>query len=538
MLYWGPWTLTLLVVIFVMLKICSALDISICITTLRGTVLFVNRAFCHNYVEVSCGDEFLAKIKCDYSGYVELKRGKSGVVRCIRCGLLYFVMVDRHPTLSYVNFDPNGNVLKSKWPFISVGDNLFSYISSQKKLRASMDANRGNVMDLEINATNCTIGFLPGCEYLTIVDLSPVLHPGMIRLQTLGGMTAQVAHDFNNLLMGIMGFCEILGTRGTRTKELRGIENNTKQAAELVERILGWVKPGTLQWRRLVPYKSLVQMRPFLRCITGSKARIKINGTTKAAIQAPGSYFEQIVTNLVANARDAIVKNGVIEIDVYRAKCPNLQWVRGTVPAGEYLMLRVQDNGSGIPQNQASVIFQNSYSTKTHGTGQGLSIVADLLSEIGGFIINVPSEEGAVFELGFPLCAGVAEVELKEEPVQQTTTMRAGKILVVEDDESIRSLVASALKQVGHRVLVADNLLGGVERLKKYKPEIVISDSDLPDGDGVGFVELEEIYGHKTLIASGYSRHKLGIKCAFLQKPFTLVQLREKVAGMLDEKKK
>lgn len=200
------------------------------------------------------------------------------------------------------------------------------------------------------------------------------------------------------------------------------------------------------------------------------------------------------------------------------------------------MILRIQDNGLGVPPDKAETIFRHSYSTKAHGTGQELSIVADLVSEIGGFIVNVPSNEGAVFEVGLPLCSSKVDVIAQpNSPSKLSINQYPSKILVIEDDESIRLLVASVLKQQGHNLFIAGSLMDGIKKLKKHKPEIVITDSDLPDDNGVGFVELESIYKHKTLVASGYSRDELcgGVECDFLPKPFTLVQLRDKVARML-----
>jgi two-component system cell cycle sensor histidine kinase/response regulator CckA len=455
------------------------------------------------------------------------------------------VHIERYPKFAYLNFDHQGYIIKSKWPFIPPGTNLFEHILAPEKLESCIDAGCGTVLEVELNSILCTAGFLPGEQYSSLIDLSPILPPGTLRLQTLGSMTAQVAHDFNNLLTGIMGFCEILESQNVRHRELRYIKTNAHQAADLVRRVLGWAKPGTREWKTILPYRALAQMRPFLRCIVGNKARIKLTGTTKGAIRIPSSYFEEILTNLAVNARDAInqsgTQNGIIEIELYQDKVDRTQWVRGTAPAGDYMILRVQDNGAGIPPGKTDSIFQRSYSTKRNGTGQGLSIIVDLVAEIKGFIrVGKVNKNGAVFEIGFPLYSATISCARAQPTTEQKPTI-TGKILVVEDDQSIREIVASALKHVGHTVFVAKTLADGMEQLRTRKPEIVITDSALPDGNGTSFVDVEHICGHTTLLASGYSQEELfqdeELPCEFMAKPFTLGQLRDRVAQMLIKKR-
>lgn len=208
----------------------------ICITTLYGRVLFVNRAFCQKYTEISIGDRLLDRVKCDKSGYIELKRGQSGIIKCRKYGLLYFVSIKLYPSLFYINIADSGKIIKSEWPFISADDNIFGYIASQEKLHAAIRANHGCSLELEVNAMDCTVGFLPVADHFTLINLSSILSSGVLRLQTLGGMTAQIAHDLNNLLTGIMGFCELLESGNASNKEFQGIKGNVIQAGDLVQR--------------------------------------------------------------------------------------------------------------------------------------------------------------------------------------------------------------------------------------------------------------------------------------------------------------
>lgn len=273
--------------------------------------------------------------------------------------------------------------------------------------------------------------------------------------------------------------------------------------------------------------------------------RVKVSGFryAKSLAQIRPSAFEQVITNLVTNARDSINGRGTIEISVHKECMEECSWVRGSAPAGKYLLVRVRDSGPGIPEVKSKEIFSRSYSTKSTGTGQGLSIVADLLHEVGGFIVNLPSDGGALFEVGIPATTKAFKTNKEDKsPIEGRQDNIGNRILVIEDDCSIRALIGVALKKAGYKVQAASELSEAREKLERHKFDLVLTDSDLPDGNGLKLIDVCKKRGCKMLVVSGYkteelSKHAGGKrkfnKLAFLPKPFTLMQLVERVRDVL-----
>lgn len=510
---------------------------STCITLWNSRLLFATQSFSDNCVGLGFLQKFKYNLKCQASGYTELEGGKLVFMRSWNLGLIVIYFVSYH-SLWYVSLDDNCRVIKSRWPFIGTGEDFLQYTGMPDKVKRIIKHDKGGVIAASVNNVQSRIGFLPFEGGTTLIDVSPIINPESFRLQTLGSVVNRVAHDFNNLLTGIVGFCELLLEKQPRSREAKEIARNAEKARQLVDQILNWAKNKDNSPVIISPYRALMQMQCFLRCVIGNTARLTISGSSKLSVRISPVAFEQIVTNLVVNARDAIAgTGGLIQINLMEGHVGAIRWARGTIKAGTYVMVSVLDTGSGVPEHLQNKIFENSYSTKQSGTGQGLAIVADLLSEADGFIVNIPCTEGAgaFFRLGLPVAT---DGPIKERPRKIKQEILQSTILIVEDDPSVRAVVYSALKRGGHKVMCATGMVDAVVKLQKHRPKLVLADSDLGDGDGLGLIELEETYGHRTLIVSGYSQEeieqKVGQKFAFLPKPFTLRQLEDKVQAMLN----
>ena len=157
--------------------------------------------------------------------------------------------------------------------------------------------------------------------------------------------------------------------------------------------------------------------------------------------------------------------------------------------------------------------------------------MADLLAEVKGFIINVPNSDGAIFDLGLPV------VQMPKTKNQQKSFI-SKKILIVEDEDSVRSLISNSLNKAGHQTFVAEDLYGAHKQLSEHLFDIVIVDSSLPDGDGIQLLEYGEIYNCKIIMVSGYSKDLLRskmnhqIEFEFLSKPFTIRELLDRIAKL------
>jgi signal transduction histidine kinase/CheY-like chemotaxis protein len=472
---------------------------------------------------------------------MELSDGRIVQFRAINCIVCCGVVLREYCVLPHAYIDKTGLIAKSEWPFLDAGSNFFDHVSNTERVRSMVQAGSGGLLGVEVKGIKCCVGFFPHGKRVVVFDLSTGVEPEVAQLRMMGKLTTKIAHDFNNLLTGTMGFCELLELK-YNDREVKEIHNNTQRAVDLVKQILDWARPMSSAQGSTSLYKALTQMQPFLDCITGSNIEVKISGFKYARSigDIDLSAFEQVITNLVTNARDSITGRGVIEIQLSKAYIEHLEWVRGEVVPGSYLIVRVQDTGHGISRDKSRSVFDQSYSTKSEGTGQGLSIIADLLFAANGFIINLPSTKGALFEIGIPAIQR-AKTELSQDTpcLEIVHGPRHRKVLVVEDDCSIRSLVSVALRKAGYKVSVVNDISAARKKLELLKFDLVVTDSELPDGNGLNLIKLAKKYGYKLLVVSGYPKEELSKelrrKFEFLPKPFTLRQLLERVNGALEE---
>jgi PAS domain S-box-containing protein len=372
------------------------------------------------------------------------------------------------------------------------------------------------------------------------------------KMEAVGQLAGGVAHDFNNLLTVIMSYSamllEHLDASDANREDVKEIAAAADRAASLTRQLLTFSRQQVMQPRVMSINAVVLDLENMLRRLIGEDIELRTYLDPEiAAVNVDPGQLEQVLINLVVNARDSMPAGGRISI---RTSSADLSAESGTgtlnPPDGEFVMLAVSDTGTGMTREVQQRLFEPFFTTKKlgRGTGLGLSTVYGILKQSGGEV-HVYSEigQGSTFKVYFPrVTAGAeelpADIEPKEVPHGSET------LLVVEDDTNLRGLVERVLKNCGYTVYAAD---GGPEALAIARnPELVIdaviTDVVMPGMNGRQLVErlIESRPELGSLLMSGYTdddvlrRGVLQGETAFLQKPFTPEQLARKVRAVLD----
>jgi two-component system cell cycle sensor histidine kinase/response regulator CckA len=378
------------------------------------------------------------------------------------------------------------------------------------------------------------------------------------KMQAIGQLAGGIAHDFNNLLTAMIGFCDLLLQRhkagDPSFADIMQIHQNSLRAANLVRQLLAFSRQQTLQPRVLDLTDVLTEVSHLLRRLIGEAIELSIvHERNLSLVKADQGQIEQVLINLVVNARDAMagISGGTVSITTANVivTSPVVMIGSETMPPGRYVKVCVADNGTGIPPENLTRIFDPFFSTKAigQGTGLGLSTVYGIVRQTGGFItVDSKPGEGAAFTIFLPALkdeetAAIAAAEAVKEPAPDLTGV--GTILLVEDEDPVRMFAARALQNKGYRVLEASGGAMALELLEKHgKPiDLVVTDVIMPQMDGPTLAAKvrERQPEVKLLFMSGYTedqfRQHLHVEgnVHFLSKPFTLKQLAGKVKDVL-----
>lgn len=377
------------------------------------------------------------------------------------------------------------------------------------------------------------------------------------KMQAVGQLAGGVAHDFNNLLTAINGHCDLLLLRHNRNdigySDLTQIQQNANRAASLVRQLLAFSRKQNLQPRVLDLKETLSDLTHLLNRLLGEKVTLNINhGRELHPVRVDKRQFEQVVMNLVVNARDAITDRGTVEIlSSNRHLSSDLCRDRAVVPMGEYVVIEVTDSGTGIPEDKISQIFEPFFTTKPtgEGTGLGLSTAYGIIKQTGGFIFaDSPEGKGACFSIYLPAHYKIddddeEDMNLPAKPATRDMT-GTGVVLLVEDEAPVRSFAARALSLRGYSVLEAASAEEALEILddEDLHVDIFVSDVIMPGMDGPTWVReaLKTRPEVPVVFVSGYAEDAFKdgqqeIKGSiFLPKPFSLNELTEKVKDQMN----
>jgi PAS domain S-box-containing protein len=378
------------------------------------------------------------------------------------------------------------------------------------------------------------------------------------KLEAVGQLAGGVAHDFNNLLMVIQAHNERL--RGQLApadpahKDAIGIDRAVARATALTQQLLAFSRRQVLQLKALDLNTVLTEVAKMLDRLIPANIELKVSpAASPSCIKADPGQMEQVILNLVVNARDAMSQGGRLIIETRNAELhETFAGSHSRIPPGKYIVLTVNDTGIGMHSEIQAHIFEPFFTTKKpgKGTGLGLAIVYGVVKQTGGWITaSSEPEHGSTFDIYFPQAAA-------EEAIEQGTAKRVSKtrispargnetILLVEDQDGIRDLVHEFLTKNGYTVLHAAD---GNEALRladdyKHPIHLLLTDVVMPN---VGGRELANRLAQprpkmKVLFMSGYPDHAtwsselVDNTAAVLQKPFPLETLTRKIRTLLDQ---
>jgi two-component system, cell cycle sensor histidine kinase and response regulator CckA len=373
------------------------------------------------------------------------------------------------------------------------------------------------------------------------------------KMDAVGRLAGGVAHDFNNLLTIITSYSELAldsVVPGSRTQSrIQEILAAARRAADLTRQLLAFSRkqPQALRVAEINPVVSGV-VKTLHRLIGEDIDLTFLPGESLGRVRLDPVQIEQILMNLAANARDAMPQGGrctVATTDVYLDE-EYADRKRAVIPPGRYVVLSVSDTGTGIPEDQLSLIFEPFYTTKPSGkgTGLGLATVYGIVKQNNGFVwaYSEPGM-GTIFKIYLPCVK--EQVTPAELPVAGVPAVRGTEtLLLVEDEDALRKASAEFLSLRGYNVLEAKNGLDALSVTKSHKSPIhlTITDVVMPQMSGGQLAkELETLRPEmRVLFVSGYAGqtvldHKvIDVESNFLQKPFTLTQLASKVRTTLD----
>ena len=372
------------------------------------------------------------------------------------------------------------------------------------------------------------------------------------KMQAIGQLAGGVAHDFNNLLTAISGHCDLLLLRHEREHpdyaDLVQIHQNANRAAALVGQLLAFSRKQTLKPEKLDLQDVLSDMAHLLNRLVGERVRLQLShGSGLGAIRADRRQLEQVLMNLVVNARDAMPGGGTIRIESEALTLPEpLTRDRATVPAGDYALVRVVDTGAGMTEDRLQKIFEPFFTTKKvgEGTGLGLPTAYGIMKQSGGFIF-VDSTEGvgSTFQLYFPIHDGKGEAEPAPPARKIVVKQGEGVVLLVEDEAPVRAFASRALRLRGYTVLEAENAEEALKALEdpNLSVDVFVTDVVMPGMDGPSWVRQALVArpNVKVIFVSGYAEDALSENqsripnSVFLPKPFSLNDLAATVQGQM-----
>ena len=374
------------------------------------------------------------------------------------------------------------------------------------------------------------------------------------KMESVGRLAAGIAHDFNNLLTVILGFSEFLIERlPANDEQLRRDATEIRSAAQratgLTRQLLAFSRQQVLERRVVDLVASVNQLQPMIARLIGEDVAMKFELATPPqwVLIDPGQ-FEQVVINLVVNARDAMPAGGKLHIAMTTETVDRLQAAELEIKPGDYVLLSVADTGEGIDPDALEYIFDPFFTTKPpgRGTGLGLSTVFGIVRQSGGMItVDSVMKRGSTFRVYFPL-SPASPVNVHTKPAAQPAGAEACTILLAEDEEGVRMFLEMALRRAGHRVIAAgtgpDALIAGQNAAQPI--DLLITDVVMPGLSGPDVADqLRRIHpGMRVLFLSGYSSHPAlpdsvtAEPSSFLQKPFTVETLLARVSERLAPK--
>jgi two-component system cell cycle sensor histidine kinase/response regulator CckA len=361
------------------------------------------------------------------------------------------------------------------------------------------------------------------------------------KMESIGRLAGGIAHDFNNILSAILGFgdlaLEMLAKGSTEHDYVAEMVRAGERAGELTKQLLAFSRKQVLQPRIIDPAAVMRELQPMLRRLIGEDVNLQLMlDPATSTIRVDASRLEQVIVNLVVNARDAMPEGGTLTLETTNADAR----------IGAHVMIAVSDTGLGMDAVTRARAFEPFFTTKApgEGTGLGLSTVYGIVKQSGGWVwLYSEPGRGTTFKLYFPHSNG-SPTPLEHNDVVAPAMPRADTVvLVVEDDPQVRLLVATILGGAGYTVLVASNPLEAIEIEQQYSGEIhvLLTDVVMPHMNGRQLAEklTAQRPNARVVFVSGYTENTIihrgevdeGVN--FLSKPITANRLLSMLARVL-----
>lgn len=390
------------------------------------------------------------------------------------------------------------------------------------------------------------------------------------KMQAVGQLAGGVAHDFNNVLTAIIGTCDLMLLRHTPGDsdydDIQQIIANSNRAASLTRQLLAFSRQQTLRPEVLQLPDVVSEVGPLIKRLLGEKIDYYVqHDRNLGAVRADPQQLEQVIMNLAVNARDAINSNGAHGRAVKGVKRGRIALLTRSLeskhvvklgseilPAADYTVLIVEDNGGGIPAEVLPKLFEPFFTTKElgKGTGLGLSTAYGIVKQSGGFIFadNVMDSagrpKGARFTIYFPVHKGETP-RRREAPTSEASSNWSvgGRVLLVEDEDMVRAVAERALSRAGYQVTACPGGEEGLEAITAGTEfDLVVSDVVMPGMDGPAMVRAirKARPDIPVLFMSGYAEESLRKDIDipdmhFIAKPFSVAAISDKVGAVMRE---
>ena len=370
------------------------------------------------------------------------------------------------------------------------------------------------------------------------------------KVQAIGQLAGGVAHDFNNLLTAIYGYSEVLLQNNSLSDSARKYVNEicraSDRASSLTQQLLAFSRKQTLQPKVMRLDAIVTDLEKMVQRLIGEHIELRtITDQNVSSIKADPGQIQQVILNLVVNARDAMPRGGLLTIRTSNVTFgPDHPDLEPGIPAGDYVMLAVSDTGIGMSPEVKARLFEPFFTTKAPGSGTGLGLATcdGIIKQSGGHItVQTEIGKGTTFRVYLP-SAGDAKESSSGDPFSSQRMGSGEAVLLVEDEEMVRDLGGIVLTSLGYRVILAANGREALKKLAEHRDiELLVTDVVMPDMGGKELARRVKLIAPelKVLFTSGYAFDAVARQdlsedgYQFLPKPYTGQQLSNKVRDLL-----
>jgi two-component system, cell cycle sensor histidine kinase and response regulator CckA len=366
------------------------------------------------------------------------------------------------------------------------------------------------------------------------------------KLESVGRLAGGIAHDFNNMLTAILGNVAFAATVDS-VEDVRPLLAEIRTAAErsaaLTAQLLAFARRQMIDRKVVEPNALIQRLDALLRRLVGERIRMRVSLLAEGWVQVGESQFEQVVLNLVTNARDAMPSGGSLTIETSDVVLDRADATALDLPAGRYVKLSVRDTGPGIASDLLPHLFEPFFTTREGGTGLGLATCYGIVKQSGGHLtVDSALGQGATFNVYLPRVE--AANRAAAAPTSTSPGAAARKVLVVEDEPIVRAVIERTLRERRYRVSVAGSAAEAFALADREGPfDLLVTDVAMPDVDGRELAQALVTRWSTLLVlfVSGYAQEftldaERDPGKQFLQKPFEPSELLQAVESLLSQR--